>query len=103
MRKSLLVVVLFVLAAPAAWASGCYTCGNGSAPACRDYCEYKGADTFDNRHKCVAKGCKIAGTSACPDAAAKARMCLDERPAPRPDPDRRADNAAAIPWCAPVG
>ena len=49
-----------------AWASGCYICGNGSTPVCKDYCAYNGADTFDNRHRCEAKGCRISGTSACP-------------------------------------
>ncbi len=91
--RTLFFAVLLLGALPtAARASGCYICSNGSAPSCKDYCAYHGADTFDNRHKCQAKGCKISGTSACPDASAKAQVC--SRDAPTSDP------IAAIPWCA---
>ena len=95
MRKLLFALVVFVIAGGAlpgvARASGCYICASGSAPSCKDYCAYQGADTFDNRHKCKAKGCKISGTSACPDASAKAQVCMQETP---------AEKFAAIPWCA---
>jgi hypothetical protein len=74
MRRVLLTAVLLALPS-AAWASGCYICGSDSAPACRDYCQYTGADTFDNRRRCEAKGCRIGGTAACPGPGSGARIC----------------------------
>lgn len=72
--------LLLSLSAPA-WAGGCYICGNGSAPQCKDYCAYNGADTFDNRHRCEAKGCRITGTSACPSTG-NVKICQTPAPAP---------------------
>ena len=98
MHKLLLTLLALVTlgAVPSvARASGCYVCAGGSAPSCKDYCQYQGADTFDNRHKCQAKGCKISGTSPCPDPSAKAQVCLDER--------QEAVRVALIPWCVAPG
>jgi hypothetical protein len=47
---------------------GCYMCGSGSSDGIT-HCKYHGSDTFDQRKKCQAKGCKITGTSSCPTAA----------------------------------
>lgn len=62
--------LFLLLAGASAQAGGCYVCTTGSSTACRDYCQYEGADTFDNRHKCEARGCKIGGTTTCPSAPA---------------------------------
>lgn len=67
-------------AATPAGAAGCYVCGQGSAAACRDYCRYDGADTFDSRHRCEARGCRVSGASSCPGPG-DARVCE----APRKD------------------
>ncbi len=50
-------------------ADGCYLCGSGSSPNCKDYCRYSGKDTQENRKKCEQAGCRISGTSSCPQAA----------------------------------
>lgn len=63
---ALSAAALLLALSPSAWAGGCYICGNGSTPVCKDYCAYSGPDTFDNRHRCEAKGCRITGSSACP-------------------------------------
>ncbi len=51
-----------------AFADGCYICRSGSSPGCRDYCRYRGKDTYANRKKCKVAGCKIGGTASCPTA-----------------------------------
>lgn len=51
------------------YADGCYLCGSGSSSNCKDYCRYSGKDTSENRKKCEQAGCKISGTSSCPQAA----------------------------------
>ena len=66
MRKLILAAVCVALAPAAALAEGCYLCGSGSSPQCRDYCRYGGADTFDARKTCEKKGCRVVGPSACP-------------------------------------
>lgn len=76
-------------------ASGCYVCNSGSAAECRDYCAYTGADTFDNRHKCEAKGCRIGGTTACPPPSPAVRICQ------RPGADPGAGTVASR-QCAPT-
>lgn len=95
MRTLLAVALLLALCvlglASVARADGCYICGRGSAPACRDFCRYGGPDTFDNRHKCQAKGCNVVGPSSCPADNAPAKVC--RRPSPA-DID--------IAWCAPA-
>lgn len=49
---------------PSLRADGCYGCGSGSSANCKDYCKYSGEDTWDNRHKCEAAGCKIQSTTS---------------------------------------
>lgn len=58
-----------------AQADGCYICERGSSGACRDYCHYSGSDTYDNRHRCEQRGCRIGGTARCPSAA-NLRVCM---------------------------
>ncbi len=66
---SLLLFVVGAIALPSvASADGCYICGSGSSEACKHYCRYSGSDTFDNRKKCQARGCKVSGTASCPTA-----------------------------------
>ncbi len=85
---SLLSSLLF--AATPAMADNCYMCGSGSSDACKNYCKYSGSDTFENRKKCQAAGCKISGTSSCPTASnykvcvASAHTRLGEMLAARP-------------------
>lgn len=76
-------LTLFGLSATSrvALADGCYICERGSSSACRDYCAYSGSDTFANRHRCEARGCRIGGTASCPSAA-NLRVCLAPAPAP---------------------
>ena len=90
MRKLLTALgTVLCLAAPAvSEAGGCYVCGAGSAVACRDYCRYDGADTFDARHRCAAKGCRVSGTSTCPSQGG-AQIC--EAP--------RKDGASSVAQC----
>jgi hypothetical protein len=45
---------------------GCYICTSGSSA---DQCRYHGSDTFDQRKKCEAAGCKVGGTTSCSSAA----------------------------------
>ncbi len=84
-----LLSALFVAVTPA-MADNCYLCGSGSTDACKNYCKYSGPDTFENRKKCQAAGCKITGTSSCPTAAnykvcvASAQTRLGEMLAVRP-------------------
>ena len=98
LRKTfLLIAVLFAplaLAAPAR-ADGCYTCGSGSADACKNYCRYR-EDTFAAHKECEKRGCRISGTGACPTAA-NYKVCL----APTPGKEAAETTVAAIPWCAP--
>ena len=49
-------------------ADGCYICGSGSEPQCKDYCRYSGSDTFAARTQCQKRGCKVSGTASCPTA-----------------------------------
>lgn len=81
MRTLVFAALLFVLAPAAAYAGGCYVCASGSAASCRDYCQYDGPDTFDARHRCEAKGCKIAGTSTCPAGPPAATKVCQSQPA----------------------
>jgi hypothetical protein len=79
-------------AARTASADGCYICERGSSGACRDYCHYSGADTYDNRHRCEARGCRIGGTASCPSAA-NVRVCVaPTRVAPLAACDREHPN-----------
>ncbi len=73
--------------AKTARADGCYICGSGSQPQCKDYCRYTGKDTFPARKECEKKGCKIAGTASCPTAV-NYKVC--EAPVVRP---------IEIAWC----
>ncbi len=91
MYRALLALTLLLSAPSAALASGCYICAGGSAPACKDYCQYDGADTFDNRHRCASKGCKIGGTASCPGPSGAVKICQSKLPEP----------VAAAAWCAP--
>ena len=74
------------LSAPA-WGDGCYVCGTGSRPPCGDYCRYAGKDSSEARRACEKKGCRVAGTSACPAPNADKRppqVCSpDDAPATR--------------------
>lgn len=47
-------------------ADGCYICTSGSSA---DQCKWHGSDTFDQRKKCEAAGCKVGGTTSCSTAA----------------------------------
>ena len=58
--------VMSFFAESSARADGCYTCGSGSQPQCRDYCRYAGSDTFGARNQCEKRGCKVSGTASCP-------------------------------------
>ncbi|MBI3396140.1 MAG: hypothetical protein HY042_09925 [Spirochaetia bacterium] len=60
----LFALAAFVALVPNLKADGCYGCGSGSSASCKDYCRYSGEDTWDNRHKCEALGCKIASTTS---------------------------------------
>lgn len=52
---------------PSAYAAdGCYLCSSDSSA---DQCKYHGSDTFDQRKKCEAAGCKVTGTASCSTAA----------------------------------
>ena len=57
----LVLVTLGILATPSfARADGCYICGPGT------FVRYKGADTWGQRKKAEACGCKVQGTvSSC--------------------------------------
>lgn len=48
--------VMSFFAESSARADGCYTCGSGSQPQCRDYCRYAGSDTFGARNQCEKRG-----------------------------------------------
>lgn len=86
------------LAPAAARADGCYACGAGSTPQCRDYCRYTGADTFDARKRCERQGCKITGPSSCPTGG---NYVICRRGA-GPNDQSGAVIASAQPrWCAP--
>ncbi|MDW8282383.1 MAG: hypothetical protein RMK29_11755 [Myxococcales bacterium] len=78
----------------AAQAEGCYLCGSGSSPQCRDYCRYSGADTFDARKSCEKKGCRVVGPTSCPTGGTYA-ICQAPEPPGGPV-------LAQIPWCAPA-
>ena len=81
------------LSVSAAWADGCYSCGSGSADACKDYCRYAGQDTFAARSRCEKNGCKVSGPVSCPTATTY-KVCL----AP-PVSGPPGTVWAAIPWC----
>ena len=69
MKKYLLILaVMFSLTAPVYSGDGCYICGSGSSDGIQQ-CQYKGSDTFDQRKKCEANGCKVSGTTSCSTAA----------------------------------
>jgi hypothetical protein len=51
-----------------AGSDGCYNCGSGSKDGIQQ-CRYHGSDTYAQRNKCKAAGCKITGTSSCSTAA----------------------------------
>lgn len=93
MRLLITTVALLLSLAATAWADGCYSCGNGSSPTCRDYCSYSGVDTFKNRHACEAAGCRITGTSACPTSST-AKIC-------QPAAGARSTEASLSLTCAP--
>ena len=57
-----------MLSIGSARADGCYLCGSGSTPQCKDYCRYSGSDTFAARKECEKRGCKVSGTGSCPTA-----------------------------------
>jgi len=63
------------LSARVASADGCYICARGSSDACRDYCQYSGAETWQNRQRCERRGCRIGGTARCPTAV-NYRVCM---------------------------
>lgn len=92
------IALIFVCAGTAcAWSSvavadGCYTCGDGSSEACKNYCRYQGEDTFQARKECERRGCKISGPSSCPSAA-NYKVCV----AP---PQKSDTSVAALPFCA---
>lgn len=89
MRDLACLMFSLVLGFPAlAGASGCYICVGGSKPSCPHYCAYSGADTFDTRHQCEHKGCRIGGTTSCPNAGTNVHICQAQAV-----PER-------IPWCA---
>ncbi len=75
----LTVALLTTLAAPPAWADGCYICARGSSDSCRDYCRYSGSDTFANRRICERRGCRVGGTASCPTAV-NYRVCMAPAP-----------------------
>ncbi len=54
------------VAAPAAYADGCYICTSGSPCG---QCSYTGPDTQAARKRCADAGCKIGGTKSCSTAA----------------------------------
>ncbi len=83
---------MLAIGLPAAHAEGCYTCGDGSSAACKNYCRYPKDDTFEARKQCEQNGCKISGKSSCPKAAADVRICA----APL---SKSQTSVAAIPWC----
>ena len=73
MRKLLLFTLLLAFIPAVARAEGCYLCGSGSGPQCRDYCRYGGADTFDARKDLPAtwaglQGDALAAATGVPDA-----------------------------------
>ncbi|MDB4927661.1 MAG: hypothetical protein JWM10_145 [Myxococcaceae bacterium] len=70
-----LALLAVVATSRTASADGCYICERGSSSACRDYCRYSGAESYENRHRCEARGCRIGGTASCPGAA-NLRVCL---------------------------
>lgn len=94
MRKFVLAAACVALAPAAAWAEGCYLCGGGSSPQCRDYCRYGGADTFDARKTCEKKGCRVVGPSACPSGGS---YSICQAPAPAGD-----TVVASAPVCGPA-
>jgi hypothetical protein len=49
-------------------ADNCYNCGSGSAGGINQ-CKYHGSESFEQRKKCEAAGCKVTGTSSCSTAA----------------------------------
>ncbi|OHD63474.1 MAG: hypothetical protein A2176_06545 [Spirochaetes bacterium RBG_13_51_14] len=64
---AILAFVLSFQPVPNAYAAdGCYICKSGSSA---DQCKYHGDDTFDQRKKCEAAGCKVGGTTSCSTAA----------------------------------
>ncbi|MBE7413051.1 MAG: hypothetical protein L6Q54_13345 [Leptospiraceae bacterium] len=74
MKKFFAIVftlTLFVTVSSQVYADGCYICASGSS--CQQ-CKYKGSDTFDQRKKCEAAGCKVTGTASC-STAANVKVC----------------------------
>ncbi len=67
------------LSARVASADGCYICERGSSSACGDYCRYTGGETWENRHRCERRGCRIGGTARCPTAV-NYRVCMAPAP-----------------------
>lgn len=49
-----------------AGSSFCFLCGSGSS--CQQCPSPSGKDTWDDRKKCEAKGCKVSGTTSCSTA-----------------------------------
>lgn len=93
MSRLILAAALVLSLSPlVARAEGCYTCGAGSSPQCRDYCRYPGADTFDARKTCEKKGCRIGSPTPCPSGG-NAVICRA--------PAAAQPIIASIPWCAP--
>jgi hypothetical protein len=86
---TLSLVPLFTVSS--AFADGCYICGGGSSPSCKDYCRYSGSDTFAARKACEKQGCKVSGTASCPTAV-NYKVCM----APASD---SPTTVAALPQC----
>jgi hypothetical protein len=97
--KKVLFVAAVALSVPTiapqlARADGCYICGGGSSEACKNYCRYRGEDTFGARKECEKRGCKVTGTGSCPTAV-NYKVCM----AP---PQTPIDSTvAAVPGCSP--
>lgn len=64
-------IALFATISSQIYADGCYICASGSN--CQQ-CKYSGSDTFDQRKKCEAAGCKVTGTASC-SSAANVKVC----------------------------
>ena len=76
MKKIFLGIGLFLLSAfmilsttdkVSADSGLCFLCGSGSS--CEQCPSPSGKDTWDDRHKCESKGCKVSGTTSCSTAA----------------------------------
>ncbi|MBN1498391.1 MAG: hypothetical protein JXA07_16585 [Spirochaetes bacterium] len=60
-------LVLILSFQPVNAGDDCYNCGPGSAGGIHQ-CRYHGRETYEQRKKCEAAGCRVTGTSACSTA-----------------------------------